>query len=78
VVARVAVGGCLVTEQVAPRLASGCGSHELQQQQAWVRERERRRRLIFVGFTWPKMIHSYLAEFLCTKSKLKPMVIRHI
>jgi len=75
VVARVAVGGCLVGELVVPRLTSGCGRHEQQQQQAWLRERERRRRLIFVGFTWLKMIHSYLDGFLSTKSKLKPMVI---
>ena len=41
VVAKVAVGGCLVAELVAPRLASGCGSYEQQQQQTWLREREK-------------------------------------
>ena len=48
-VARVDVGGCLVAKHVAPRLTSGCGNHE-QQQQAWLKEREKRR-LISVGFT---------------------------
>jgi len=42
------------------------------------REKERKGDLIFVGFTRLKMIHSYLAEFLSTKSKLKPIITRHI
>ena len=43
--ARVAVDGCLVAKLVAPRLASGCGSDE-QQQQAWPRGRERKKKKI--------------------------------
>ena len=41
VVAGVAVGDCLVAELVAPRPATCFGSHELQQQQAWLREGEK-------------------------------------